>query len=185
MADGRSLKDFLDFISSLGNQGLIPQNTAAGRKAAAQKVFAVLNETEWSDITKVDIDDVMVRFANKNRGKYTPDSLRSYQSRLRSSQVEFAEYCENPLSFRPKRRMKVASVKKSKAETPNGVDAEPLPEYLAPRQPEPVTHRSAVQILPIALRPDLTVQIAGLPFDLTTAEAKKIANIILAHAIET
>ena len=184
MADGRSLQDFMNFISSLGEKGLIPQNTAGGRKAAAQKVFAVLNESELTDITKVDIDDVMVRFANKNRGKYTPDSLRSYQSRLRSSQIEFAEYCENPLSFRPKRRLKMTSVKKSKLEMPNGADATPEPEDISPRQHEPVTHRSAVQILPIALRPDLTIQIAGLPFDRTTAEAKKIANIVLAHASE-
>ena len=185
MSDGRSLQDFMNFISSLGEKGLIPQNTAGGRKAAAQKVFAVLNETERCDITKVDIDDVMVRFANKNRGKYTPDSLRSYQSRLRSSQVEFADYCENPLSFRPKRRLKLASSRKPKTETANGVDVELEPEALAPRQTESVAHRSVVQILPIALRPDLTIQIAGLPFDLTTAEAKKIANIITAHATET
>lgn len=182
MTDGRSLQDFMGFLSSLGEKGLIPQNTAAGRKAAAQKVFSVLNETEQTDITKVDLDDVMVRFANKNRGKYTSDSLRSYQSRLRSSQAEFADFCENPLSFKPKRRSKLTPAKKAK---PDGLDAESEQESVAVRQPEPVTSRSAVQILPITLRPDLTIQIAGLPYDLTPAEAKKIANIILAHATET
>ena len=41
-----------------------------------------------------------------------------------------------------------------------------------------------VNVLPISLRAGLTVQIAGLPFDLTKAEAQKIANIVLAHAVE-
>lgn len=42
-----------------------------------------------------------------------------------------------------------------------------------------------VNQLPIPLRQNLTVRVFGLPYDLTAAEAKKIANIILAHAIET
>lgn len=36
--------------------------------------------------------------------------------------------------------------------------------------------------LPIAIRSNLTVKVLGLPFDLTAAEANKIANVIVAHA---
>ena len=36
----------------------------------------------------------------------------------------------------------------------------------------------------IALRDDLTVEVFGLPFDLTKKEAQKIANIVIAHASE-
>jgi hypothetical protein len=35
--------------------------------------------------------------------------------------------------------------------------------------------------LPIQIRADLTVQLVGLPFDLTKSEAQKIANIVLAY----
>ena len=35
--------------------------------------------------------------------------------------------------------------------------------------------------LDVQIRPDLKVTISGLPFDLTTSEASKISNIILAH----
>jgi hypothetical protein len=61
------------------------------------------------------------------------------------------------------------------------VDGEPE-KAVAAEQPAAIS-RPAMHVLPIALRPDLTIQIAGLPFDLTIAEAKKLANIILAHAL--
>jgi len=41
----------------------------------------------------------------------------------------------------------------------------------------------ASSILPIPIRVDLTIHIQGLPFDLTEAEAKKIANVIQAMAM--
>jgi hypothetical protein len=40
------------------------------------------------------------------------------------------------------------------------------------------------RILPIKIRKDLTIHIQDLPFDMTEAEAKKIANVILALASE-
>jgi transcriptional regulator with XRE-family HTH domain len=38
--------------------------------------------------------------------------------------------------------------------------------------------------LQIAIRPRVIVEIRGLPFDLTKAEADRVANIVLAHAEE-
>jgi hypothetical protein len=46
-----------------------------------------------------------------------------------------------------------------------------------PRQPP-------IDILPIQIREDLTVQIAGIPHDMTKAEADKIARVVLAMAME-
>jgi len=38
-------------------------------------------------------------------------------------------------------------------------------------------------ILPIPIRADLTIYIQGLPFDLTEAEARKIAGVVSAMAL--
>jgi hypothetical protein len=46
-----------------------------------------------------------------------------------------------------------------------------------PRQPP-------IDILPIQIREDVTVQIAGIPHDLTREEAAKIARVVLALATE-
>lgn len=37
-------------------------------------------------------------------------------------------------------------------------------------------------ILPIQIRDDLIVMIAGIPHDLTEKEAKRIAAVVMAHA---
>jgi hypothetical protein len=39
---------------------------------------------------------------------------------------------------------------------------------------------AASNILPIAIRADLTIYIQGLPFDLSEAEARKIAAVVTA-----
>lgn len=39
-----------------------------------------------------------------------------------------------------------------------------------------------IPLLPVQIRPDVTVIIGPLPLDLTKAEAQRIANIVLAHA---
>ena len=41
---------------------------------------------------------------------------------------------------------------------------------------------SPANIVPIQIRPDLVVHIAGIPFNLTEAEAAKIAAVIIAMA---
>lgn len=38
------------------------------------------------------------------------------------------------------------------------------------------------RITPVQIRPDLTVRIAGIPHDLTLAEAEKISRVVLALA---
>ena len=40
----------------------------------------------------------------------------------------------------------------------------------------------ASNIVPIPIRADLTVYVQGLPYDLSSTEARKIANVILAMA---
>jgi len=162
----------------MSEKGLIPANTASSRKASANKVLALLSEQEAEDVTNADVDDLIRRFENKYRHQYNPDSVLTYKSRLRSALDDFRAYTENPVGFRPTGRTQQrpkngggpsASAKPSKSQQP----------------PEPRLSQAApsVNVVPIAIRPDVTVQIGNLPYDLTAGEAKRIANVILAYAI--
>lgn len=188
MTTGRTKTDFLSFLDFLGEKGLLAKATAQSRKASANKVLAILDADELQDVTAIDLDDVMYRFSNLEGQNYKPQSLQVYKSRVRSALDDFVNYKENPLAFKPAMQSRVKGAKKpssvasSLSQAGKGKDAR-LQEQSS--SPAPIQTRPSDDILPIPLRHGLTVKIAHLPFDLTPAEAKKIANIILAHATET
>ncbi len=126
----------------------------------------------------LDIDEIMSRFHNLEGANYTPDSLSTYKSRLKSAIDDFLRYQKDPLNFRPAAQS--AARKPDRAKTSASAEA---PTRSEPHQKGPVeAPPAAVNIIPIPIRPDLTIKIQGLPFDLTTSEANKIANVIKAMA---
>jgi len=180
MAEDRSKAALLQFLSWSGEKGYLPSNTAVARKIVVTKVFSDLSPEDEADVIKLDLDSAMARFENRNRGKYGADSLRTYHSRLRNSIRDFSRYVQNPLAYQPKRSGVAVPKAKPKAAPVTARGLAPKDEYVPLPQANSVAFGSV--ILPIPLRSDLIVQVAGLPFDLTKSEAQKIANIILAHA---
>ena len=177
MVEGRSREDLLKFLDNMGRKGMIPANTASARKAAANKVLQMLSDEEAQDVTKLDVDETIRRFGNRYRSEYTPESLQSYASRLRSSIDDFKRHCDDPLTFKPGAMKRF--LRKPRAENPSSRDNVSA-SVGTTSQLRPI---AAVQVLPITVRADLVVQVAGLPHDLTRSEAQRIANIILAHAL--
>ena len=98
---------------------------------------------------------------------------------MKTSLEDFKAYSTNPLGFKPPGQAR--SKPRQNAEKPRPATATVSGVSDAPAIPEPRSLPN-ISVLPIALRSDLIVQIAGLPFDLTKPEAQKIANIVLAHA---
>ncbi len=185
---GRSKSDFLAFLDWLGAKGLLPTNTAQARKAVANKVLAALEPSELDDITALDIDEVMFRFTNKFGKNYTPDSARTYRSRFETSVADFKSYCENPVGFKPAGRPRLTA--KNGEDTSQGklkIRVKPRPVQVkgvgsdpAPRE---VGRPSTGNVVPVQIRENLTVSVGPIPFDFTAAEARRVANVILAMAI--
>lgn len=177
----RTREAILDFQDYQSAKGLLAKGTASARKAALGKVLGILPGEEAEDVTKIDLDDVMIRFSNLQGRDYTPGSMNTYKSRVKAALDDFEAYLANPLGFRPSvnRRDRSSSSKPDKA-TKRPAIAEG--EEPAPRMSTPTFDTSS--ILPIPLRADLTVRIQGLPFDMTASEARRIANVVLAMAAE-
>jgi hypothetical protein len=185
MSQNRSRDDFIRFLEYLGEKGLVPQATASARRTAAYKVLSVLSDDEAQDIIDLDVDHVMSRFDNLNPHQYTPESLQSYRSRLKTALSDFRAYAENPVSFKPngkvKQRQKSTAVATLDAKKRSTAMAQPA--LAVGFSNAPVVDLPNVSQLPIQLRQNLIVRVFGLPFDLTKQEAQKIANIVLAHAL--
>ena len=182
MAHQRSREELLKFLNYVGAKGLLSPSTVESRKASVNKVLGILGDDEASDVASIDLDEVMRRFANLHGQGYTADSLRTYKSRTKSSIEDFVRYVENPMGFKvggPKRERRA---KQPNPNTNKPSETEPTPISAAePRSPLPFASSA---IVPIAIRTDVIVHVQGLPFDLTPREAKKIANVILAMAME-
>lgn len=164
------LEAFLDYLASTRVK---PLSTIRARKASLSKVATVLTVEERSDVFNLDLEKVGRRFARLRGENYTEDSLKSYLSRVRVTIEEFQLFLEGSGETRlewlsedlPKKALKKR------------------PAFLKPIREHSVrTARFEDSILPVPIREDLTVQIQGLPFDLSKAEANKIANVILAMA---
>lgn len=181
MSNKRSREALQEFLAYLGDKGLMAKATAHARKAAASKILSVLSEDEAQDVTSIDLDDVITRFSNLHGKKYTPQSLVTYKSRLRSALDDFESYVANPLGFRPSLQRRDVRAKESKATTSVSPAKSETAVQESPSRPAHLPLASS-SILPVPLRSDLTVYIQGLPFDLTATESKKLANVIMAMA---
>ncbi len=176
MGNDKSRDKLLEFLDYVASKGLMPKNTILSRKAAAGKVLGILKGAEAEDVTALDLNDVMKRFQNLEGTRYTPSSLTVYLSRTKSAIDDFKSYLENPLAFRP--NVQTRAQPKREASTAASKNNSSSSSERAPTR-EPLSG----SILPIQIRPDSTVFVQGLPYDLSEAEATKIANVIKAHVL--
>jgi hypothetical protein len=181
MSSEKSLSSLSKFLDYLSDKGLMDKQTAMSRKSTANLVLGSLSDLEAIDVTTVDVDTVMRRFENLNRGKYTPGSLRTYRSRLASAIEDFISYSDNPMSFRP--ATVTRERKQKETQSVKNVDSQ---QRIAINHSGVITDIKNVSpmIVPIPIRINLTIQIHGLPFDLTPQEARKISAVIVAMASE-
>ena len=181
MAQPKTREALVSFLDYLGKKGLMAPATASARKAAVNTVLGILDEGEAADVSALDLDSVMSRFSNLQGKDFTPGSMKTYKSRVRAAIDDFVSYTENPLAFKPKLKTRSSNGGNPKKTNEQPKTVEPM--SVEPEAARPVASAfTSASILPIPIRSDLTIQVQGLPYDLTSAEAKKIANVILAMA---
>jgi hypothetical protein len=181
MSSKKSLADLSDFLDYLSDKGLMPKETAMSRKSTVNSVFGILSDSEAQDVTVIDVDDAMRRFQNMHSKRYTPGSLKTYRSRLASAIEDFIAYNDNPMTFRPATAVRERKLRETR--TVKNVDFLKPGDKNGFHGAEPKSNASFMMV-PIPIRADLIIEIKGLPFDLTTQEAKKIASVVMAMATE-
>lgn len=176
MSNGRSREALFEFLEYLGAKGLMASGTVQARRASAGKILGILGPEEAADVTNLDVDQIMSRFHNLEGRNYTPGSLATYRSRLTSTLEDFRSYLANPIAYRPNtQRQKPAKPSENIKRDSDRSQDRPAEASLRPVAPPP-----SAGVIPIPIRADLIVQIHGIPFDLTRAEAQRVANVILA-----
>ena len=98
---------------------------------------------------------------------------------------DFQTYNSNPAGFKlgsPQKRQTTGASKGADASA--NKKREKVVDDSASHRPDHQVAPTA-NVFPIPIRADLVVRIHGLPFDLTAAEAEKIASVVKAMALAT
>lgn len=185
-----ALNMFLDYALE---KGLLKPETAKSRKTAVNKILEKITDEQKADVRTVNLDREADHFANRQGAGYIPSSLQTYKSRAKTALADFEAYVDSPMHFKPsggtngKAQSKpgsaqaVRKVKQNKSPQQREVgsgDAQ-REQSVGDERPAP---DSKTLTFPVPIRPGLIVQLHGIPFDLTTAEAEKIAQVVKALA---
>ena len=180
-----SLLKFIDF--SL-DKAFVASETGKAWRVAATKLLEDLTEEEEADVRKVDVEIASRRFANRNPGVYTPESLTTYRSRAKAAIEEFISYTNNPFGYKPRglngktrktepksRQSKPVNVP-TKMDAPTAAPTQPVLGHRAPEKETALTY-------PFPIRQDFLAQVT-VPRDLTSDEARRLGAFLLALAVD-
>ena len=98
----KNAKSLVDHWTWAADKGLMNRNTAAGLRSACARVLEVLGDGwEQTDITDLNVDDILLRFQNLKKKDFVPQVLEAYKHRFRKAITSYFEYLENPGGWKP------------------------------------------------------------------------------------
>jgi len=98
----KNAKSLVDHWAWAAEKGLMNRNTAAGLRSACTRILEVLGDNwEQTDISNLDVEDLLLRFQNLRKKEFAPQVLGTYKQRFRRAVASYFEYLENPGAWRP------------------------------------------------------------------------------------
>jgi hypothetical protein len=177
MAGDCSKQALLDFLREAALAGRISPAAARSWRNAAEQLFAQLTEAEAADLRRVDVPALAARAQERDSDRLRPEVIELYAGRLQTALDDFFRFLEAPDRFTSLARDTRSAQRR---------DAQALPpdeaRALEALQLE-ITHYRP-DILPIVLAPGRVVYLHQLPADLSAAEARRIARVVMAMAID-
>jgi hypothetical protein len=188
---------YMAFLDYTGDKGLLGKENSQRIKQASREVLQQVEGEGWEtmDVRELELDDVAKRFETLRATKYTPSSLKAYQSRFRTGMTMYREFLQDPGGWRPKKASRSAIHSRRRVQAASSghvaptvqqttVEASDQPSVETPER----TERADTEMMtyPFPLRRDGGVVFARLilPHDLTPAEAKRIGDHINTLAID-
>lgn len=169
----------ITFWERAAEKGWVKKNTAAGYRAACQKILEVEKDWEGIDVSAIDVEEMFHRFQNLRGADYSPKSLETYRSRFRTAVETYLEWAENPSAWKPlsssRRDRGDKALSTSQKDVDQGTEVDP--SGAIGRSPA-----GGMIDYPFPLRDDLLARLV-LPRDLTAAEAKRLMAFVSALAM--
>lgn len=183
-----SKQALLAFIENAIDKGRLNVNTGGGIRAACNKLLELVGLEE--DVRSVDLKAAVVQYANRHPGELSGESLRVYESRVRSAIDGFVQSATDPTSFSFKTKSNPSNgVKRNRASRGGGAKDVGKDDGVATDLPPPTETSQPLHLrstpglkIPFPLRPDFLAEVV-IPRDLRKDEAKRLMAFIdaLAH----
>ena len=166
-ANARSLVDHWAWAA---DKGLMNRNTAAGLSSACTRVLEVIGDDwEKTDVTALDVEELLIRFQNLKKKDFLPQVLVVYKQRFRKAVASYLEYLQNPGGWKPGTQEKAAASQRNNR---------------TPKPPSTTTAVSAATAAnrigvgeveyPFPLRPGVMARLI-LPSNLTKQDVNRLA----------
>jgi len=171
----------IEFLERAAEKGWINKNTAAGYRAACQRILEVESDWEGMDLSRIDVESLIQRFVKLKGGEYSPRSLETYRSRFQNAIQTYLEWADDPAAWRPpssarRKRTEGASSSPSQSEETGRTHGN---EQRLPK----LSSGGSMITYPFPLREDIDAQLV-LPRDLKAEEAKRLVAFINALSFE-
>ena len=180
----------LDFIEMSIDKGRMNKNTGGGIRAACRKILEQVAPDV--DVRTIDVTAEVVQYNNRHPGELSADSLRVYESRVRSVIESFVQSKTDPTGYKlpgktngtkTARASKRPGDKEAKSATTQMEETAASTAVAAPTHMHTRAAATDTSLaLPFPLRPTFLAQVV-VPRDLTKDEAKRLAAFLdaLAH----
>ncbi len=170
-----SVDSLLNFLKYAGMEGLINPASARSRRNAVEQLAPELTDSERADLRQLDIGDLASRFHKLEESSLRMEALELYAERFRLALVDFLAWNDSPATFDTVGSERLRAIPRGSGRR-SGIAAEQeVAERIALESIE-----NPLNIVPVALGENRTVHIAGLPLDLSRAEADKVCRVIRA-----
>lgn len=174
----------LAFLDWAGDKGEMNASTAQAFKSSAGKVIDVSDDGAETDMTTLDVENLLSRWETKNKTKYKPESLNTYKGRFRQAVAMYKAWLANDPDWKsasktanagasgaPRQRRANGTPKRATTKSASA----PATELVADAPSHAAGPRLVTYDLP--LRPDLLVRL-NLPVDLNKDDAARIAAFV-------
>ena len=167
----------LAFLREVAVAGHLSPAAARSRRNAAERLFEQLTESEAADLRGVDIAALAARAQEQGSDRLRPEVVELYAGRLRAALEDFFRFREAPDRFLAQARSGRAAPRQPGG-APRSEDDRALEELRL------ATTHYRPDILPVTLAPGRVVYLHQLPPDLSAVEARRIARVVMALAVD-
>jgi hypothetical protein len=177
MATAYSADDLIEFLDHAADKGLMPAATAQALAVASRNVLGVLTDQERKDLTSLELDSVIRRFTNKRAKDFNPASLKEYGRRVHRAVELFLRWRSDPANFTVKTRATNSSRKKDKS-------GEVVELQASSSAIGSTANRLGTYSTSVPVRPGIVVTLSNVPYDLSAADAERLAAFVRMLAVE-